>query len=66
MLEKKKGLILGKLKATILMKGSLQILVKQSPRAKHKEIVQDGEIFLHANYNFRKGYSIENTMLEKC
>ena len=65
MLEKEKGLVLGKLRMITLIEGDLQIIIRRYLRADSQELIENNERFSTANYGSQKNYAIESALLEK-
>ena len=64
-LEKRKGLILGKLKTIQLCKVDLQVLMRMGIRVQNIENKETSSRFSQLNYGLRKAHSIDKAALKK-
>ena len=65
MLEKGKGMVLGKLQIITLIEADMQNVMRIFLNDRDEEIIETDERFSKANYGSRKNYSIKTAMLEK-
>ena len=61
-LEKGKGLIIGKLRSITSIEGDLQINMRIHLRADKEELIENDRRFSKSNYGSRKNYSIETAI----
>ena len=64
-LEKGKGMILGKLRTIMLIEADLQYIMRIYLEDKEEEMIESDERFSKSNYRLIKNYSIETAILEK-
>ena len=65
MIEKDKGLVLGKLRIITLIEADLQFVMRIFLGDEIEEMIENDDRFSTANYGSRKNYSIESALLEK-
>ena len=65
MIEKGKELTLGKLRTIQLIEANMQLLIRIFMSLRNKGQIEKDSRLSKCNYGFRKGYSIESTILEK-
>ena len=65
MIEKSKGMALGKLRIITLIEADLQCVMRMCLGDEDEEMIENDTRFSKANYGLRKNYSIETALLEK-
>ena len=65
MLEKGKGIIIGKLRTITLIEANLQYIMRMYLEDEKEEMIELDKRFAKSNYGSRKIYSIEIAILEK-
>ena len=65
MIEKGKGLVIGKLRTIQLIEADLQMIIRIYINNRMKEKIEIDPRISKANYGSRANYLIENTLLEK-
>ena len=64
-LNKGKGMVLGKLRTITLIEVNLQHVMRMCLNDDEEELIEEDERMSKSNYGSRKNYSIENAILEK-
>ena len=64
-LDKGKGMVIGKLRTITLIEADLQCIMRMYLNDEKEEIIEKDKRISHSNYGSRKNYSIETALLEK-